>query len=146
MTPRTESLLAVQESLRRRFDEFRGALERRDEAAYRMALSDFHGHLCRWTEAEERVLLPVLTPERLPGRDPQRELRLEYVQIRELTRYLLSELARRAPMADVLGLVENLERRLAAHESQMKTVYYPAVSALLGAEAWLELDEAAPPP
>jgi hemerythrin HHE cation binding domain-containing protein len=146
VTPRTETLFAVQGSLRHRFDEFRGALERRDEAAYRMALSDFHGHLCRWTAAEERVLLPLLTPERLPGRDPQRELRLEYVQIRELTRYLLSELVRRAPMADVLGLVENLERRLTSHESEMRTVYYPAVSALLDADAWRQLDEAAPPP
>jgi len=142
----TEGLVAAQESLRRRFDEFRGALERRDEAAYRMALSDFHEHLCRWTAAEERVLLPALLRAPLPGRDPQRELRLEYVQLRELTRFLLSELARRAPMADVLGLVENLERRLTAHESEVKTVYYPAASTRLNADEWRALGEAAPPP
>lgn len=146
MTPDAQGLLAAQESLRRRFDEFRGALERRDEAAYRMALSDFHERLCRWTAAEERVLLPALLRAALPGRDPQREVRLEYVQLRELTRFLLSELARRAPMADVLGLVDNLERRLTAHESEMKTVYYPAASARLDAEEWRALAEAAPPP
>ncbi len=146
MTRDTAGLLAVQDSLRRRFDDFRGALERRDEAAYRMALSDFHGHLCRWTAAEEETLLSSLPPDGFPGRDPRRELRLQYVQIRELTRFLLSQLATRAPMGDVLGLVENLDRRLTSHESEMRTVYYPAVSAGLSAEAWRRLAEAEPPP
>jgi hypothetical protein len=46
----------------------------------------------------------------------------------------------------VQGLVENLERRLAAHESEMERVYYPAAAPLLTAEEWRILSESAPPP
>jgi hypothetical protein len=139
-------LLSAQRALRSRFDDFRRALDRRDEAAYRMALADFHGCLKRWTEAGERSLMPALARVEIPGRDPQRELRLEYVQLRELARYLLSQIAERAPLADVLGLVENLERRLSAHESEMEKVYYPSAAPLLTSEEWLLLTESAPPP
>lgn len=144
MTTENE-LLAAQRALRSRFDDFRGALERRDEAAFRLALNDFHEHLRRWTTAEERVLLPALARTALPGRDPGRELKLEYVQIRELTRYLVSQIAEHAPIADVLGLVENLDRRLSAHESEMETIYYPAGAPMLTADEWQRLNEAAPP-
>jgi hypothetical protein len=141
-----DELLAVQKGLRGRFDDFRRALERREDDACRLALADFHAHLSRWTAAEERVLLPALSRTSFPGRDPQRELRLEYVQIRELTRYLLSQIGERAPLADVLGLVENLERRLAAHESEMEKVYYPSAAPLLTPEEWRLLGDSAPPP
>ena len=141
-----DELLAVQKGLRGRFDDFRRALERREDDACRLALADFHAHLSRWTAAEERILLPALSRTSFPGRDPQRELRLEYVQIRELTRYLLSQIGERAPLADVLGLVENLERRLAAHESEMEKVYYPSAAPLLTAEEWRLLGDSAPAP
>lgn len=140
-----QELLAIQRALRSRFEDFRGALDRRDEAAYRLALSDFHECLRRWSTAEERVLLPALARASFAGRDPQRELKLEYVQIRELTRYLLSVIDERAPIADVLGLAENLERRLTAHESEMEKVYYPTAATLLTAEERRLLTEAAPP-
>jgi hypothetical protein len=141
-----DELVAAQRGLRARFEDFRRALDRRDEAAYRVALKDFHEHLRRWTAAEERILLPVLARTSFPGRDPQRELKLEYVQIRELTRYLLSQIDERAPIADVLGLVENLDRRLLAHESEMEKVYYPSGAPLLTPEEWRLLAEATPPP
>ena len=141
-----DELLAVQKGLRGRFDDFRRALERREDDACRLALADFHAQLTRWTAAEERVLLSALARTSLLGRDPQRELRLEYVQIRELTRYLLSQIGERAPLADVLGLVENLERRLAAHESEMEKVYYPSAAPLLTPEEWRLLGDSAPPP
>jgi Hemerythrin HHE cation binding domain len=141
-----DELLAVQKGLRGRFDDFRRALERREDDACRLALADFHAQLTRWTAAEERVLLPALSRTYFPGRDPQRELRLEYVQIRELTRYLLSQIGERAPLADVLGLVENLERRLAAHESEMEKVYYPSAAPLLTPDEWRLLGDSAPPP
>ena len=128
-----EELLAVQKRLRSRFDDFRRALERRDEAAYRLALTDFHEQLRRWTAAEERVLLPVLARAYFEGRDPQRELRL------------LFQIDEHAPIADVLGLVENLERRLKAHDSEMENVYYPSAAPLLTSEEWRLLTEAAPP-
>jgi len=140
-----DDLLAVQRGLRSRFDDFRRALDRREDDACRLALADFHGHLCRWTAAEERVLLPVLARASFPDRDPERELKLEYVQIRELTRYLLSQIDEHAPIADVLGLVENLERRLAAHESEMEKVYYPRAAPLLTPDEWQILRDSAPP-
>lgn len=67
------------------------------------------------------------------------------MQIRELTRYLLSLIDERAPIADVLGLAENLERRLTAHESEMENVYYPTAATLLTAEERRLLADAAPP-
>ncbi len=141
-----DDLLAVQRGLRGRFDDFRRALERREDDACRIALADFHAQLIRWTAAEERVFLPALSRASFPGRDPERELRLEYVQIRELTRYLLSQIDERAPLADVLGLVENLERRLTAHESEMENVYYPAAAPFLTPDEWRLLADSAPPP
>jgi hypothetical protein len=141
-----DGLLAAQRSLSDRFDDFRKALDRRDEAAYRLALADFHTCLRRWTEAEERTVLPALLRGGLAGRDPQRELRLEWIQVRELTRYLLSQLSEHAPLSDVLGFTENLARRLAAHHSEMECVYYPAAAPRLTAEEWRILGESAPPP
>jgi hypothetical protein len=135
-------LNAAQAALRSRFDDFFGAFERRDQAAYRLALTEFHEWLCRWTAAEERALLPALSRARLPGRDPRRELTLEYVQLRELTRHIRMQIEARAPMADLLGLVENLSRRFDAHERETVGVYYPAASALLTPSEWQSLEEA----
>jgi hypothetical protein len=121
----------AQAALRARFDDFLGAFGRRDEAAYRLALSDFHDWLCRWTAAEEAALLAALVRARFPDRDPQRELTLEYVQLRELTRHVRMQIEARAPMADLLGLVENLSRRFDAHERGNLDVYHPAAAPLL---------------
>jgi len=89
--------------------------------------------------------MPALTRVEIPGRDPQRELRLEYVQLRELTRHVRLEIDTGARMADVLGFVQNLERRLAAHEAEMENVYYPAAARVLTPEERRVLKEAAPP-
>ena len=145
MLPEVSELLEPQRRLRGRFDEFRGALERRDRAAYALALRDFVEGLRRWTETEERILLPHLAAAQIAGRDPRRELRLEYVQVRELARYLLDQVTSGAPMADVLGLVENLERRLSAHEREMERVYYPAAAPRLSEEDRRALASSTPP-
>ena len=139
-------LLAAQRALRSRFQDFRRAFDRRDEAAYRVALADFHAQLRLWTEAEERVLLPALSRSVIDGRDPQRELKLEYVQLRELTRFLLSQIQERKPLADILGLADNLQRRLSAHESEMERVYAPAAARVLTAVELRKLEEACPSP
>jgi hypothetical protein len=139
-----ETLLAAQTALRARFDDFRRALDRRDEEAYRLGLADFHDCLRRWTEAQESALLPAILRAGIPGRDPQRELRLEWVQLRELTRFLRSQVTERAPLGDVLGFTENLARRFTAHESDLVTVYYPAAAPLLTALEWELLAAAAP--
>ncbi len=139
------TLLSAQRAIRSRFQEFRGALDRRDEEAYRVALADFHACLRRWTEAEERALLPAVLRAGLAGRDPRRELSLEWVQLRELTRYLLDQVLGRAPLSDILGLADNLDRRLGAHENEAENVYYPAAARGLTAEEWEILRGAAPP-
>ena len=140
------TLLAPQRALRSRFDDFRRALERRDRAAYELALRDFEGAFRGWSQTEEGVLLPVLARASVPGRDPRRELRLEYVQIRELTRYVLDQVSSNGALGDILGMVENLDRRLGAHEAEMESVYYPAVLALLSDRERQTLAEAAPTP
>jgi hypothetical protein len=139
-----EGLIRAQSALRSRFDDFRRALDRRDEEAYRVGLTDFHQNLRRWTEAQETALLPAVLRTDIAGRDPRRELRLEWVQLRELTRYLLSQINDRAPIGDVVGFVENLERRFKAHESDLENVYYPAAVAALTSEEWRILEESAP--
>jgi hypothetical protein len=143
-----EDALAVlddaQRGLRARFDDFRQAFERRDEAAYRVAIADFHERLCRWTACEERALLPALRRASLPDRDPQRELSLEYVQLRELTRHVRLLIEDRGSLADILGFIENLSRRLDAHERGNAGMYYPAAAPLLTPDERRTLREAAP--
>ena len=110
-----------------------------------MALDDFHRQLIRWTRAEEEALLPAILRVGVPGRDPSRELKLQWVQVRELTRYLLDQITGNAPIADVLGLAENLARRFAAHQSEMESVYCPAAAPSLTADELMMLKDAAPP-
>ena len=141
-----DGLLAAQRALSDRFDDFRRALDRRDEAAYTIALADFHARLQRWTEAEERALLPALQRVVLTGRDPRRELHLEWVQVRELTRYLVSQISERAAISDLLGLTENLARRFTAHQREASRVYFPAAAPVLTEAEWGILQDAAPPP
>jgi len=141
---RLEVLLSAQFALRTRFDDFFRALQRGDRAAIEVALDDFNRHLRRWTEEEEKTLVPALQRAEIAGRDAQRELRLEYVQIRELTRFLLQQITEGIRAENLLGYAENLDRRLRAHESEMKKVYYPAVAPLLTAEEWEALERARP--
>jgi hypothetical protein len=139
-----EGLRGAQKALRSRFDDFRQAFDRRDEPAYRFGLSDFLDHLVRWSGAQETALLPALLRTGVPGRDPKRELHLEWVQLRELTRMLASLSGDATKLSDMLGLVENLARRLTAHESGLENVYYPAAVPLLTTEEWRILADAAP--
>src|SRR5882762_5429825 len=115
MTRNLETLLAIQRSLRSRFDDFHLAFQRVNTTAMEVGLHDFETHFERWTEAEEKALMPALVRANIPGRDPRRELRLEYVQIRELTRFILRQIADGIPFRDLAGYVENLDRRLRAH-------------------------------
>ena len=130
-------------SLRLRFDDFRQAFERRDEPAYRLALADFHDRLCDWTAAEESLLVPALRRAGFADRDPRRELLLEYVQLRELTRQIRLGIESRAPISDLHGLVENLARRLEAHERGNRDVYYPTAARVLTDEETRALEDPA---
>ena len=109
-----------------------------------VAIADFEKHLRAWTDAEEKALVPALVRAHIAGRDVQRELRLEYVQIRELTRYIAQQISEHLPSMNIAGYVENLDRRLHAHESEMEKLYYPTASELLTDDEWNVLDKARP--
>ena len=138
-----ELLRRAQEGLRVRFDDFRRALERRDRPAYRLGLADFQQALDGWTETEQRALLPALVRAEIPDRDARREVTLEFVQLRELTRQLRAGIEGEARIADVLGLAENLARRFDAHERGLLDVYYPAAALLLEENERQALEDAA---
>jgi hemerythrin HHE cation binding domain-containing protein len=138
------NLLEIQRSLRNRFDEFRLAAQRQNATAAEIALADFENHLTRWTEAEEQALIPALERAKIPGRDVRRELRLEYVQIRELTRFVLRQIVDHIRLDDLTGYIENLDRRLRAHETEMENVYNPAAEAMLTAQERAILEGAKP--
>lgn len=135
-------LLASQRSLRARFDDFVLAAQRQNATAAEIALDDFEKTFTRWTEAEEQALIPALERAQIEGRDVRRELRLEYVQIRELTRFILRQIIDGIRVDDLRGYVENLDRRLRAHETEMERVYYPAARL---SESETEILEAARP-
>jgi len=138
-------LLSAQRALRARFDDFQRALRNENRVAMAVAIEDFEKRLRAWTEAEEKALVPALTRAQIPGRDVRRELRVEYVQIRELTRYIAQQISENLPSMNIMGYVENLDRRLHAHESEMEKVYYPAAAPLLTEEEWAVLQSARPP-
>src|SRR5438105_14258180 len=144
MTSKVDLLLSAQRALRSRFDDFQRALRNENRAAMEVAISDFELRLRAWTEAEEKALVPALLHAEIPGRDARRELRLEYVQIRELTRYVAQQISEHLPSMNIVGYVENLDRRLHAHETEMEKVYYPAAAPLLSDEEWSALDAARP--
>src|SRR5262245_46890004 len=138
------ALFAAQRALRYRFNDFRQAAERNDRAATEIALFDFDHHLRRWTHAAEQALVPAIVRAGVPGRDARRELRLEYVQLRELTRFLVLQVTEGIRPRDLMGYVENLDRRLKAHESEVERVYYPAAVTTLTPEEWAVLEAARP--
>ncbi|HEV8659566.1 MAG TPA: hemerythrin domain-containing protein [Thermoanaerobaculia bacterium] len=137
-------LLDAQRALRSRFNEFRLAVQRINETAAEIALGDFEKHLRTWTEAEEKALIPALQRAQIPGRDVKRELRLEYVQIRELSRFILQQISEGTRPNTLTGYIDNLDRRLHAHESEMEKVYYPAAEKTLTSDEWKVLEEAKP--
>ncbi len=137
-------LLDAQRALRSRFNEFRLAVQRINVTAAEIALADFEKHLRTWTEAEEEALIPALQRAQIPGRDVKRELRLEYVQIRELTRFILQQISEGTRPNTLTGYIDNLDRRLHTHESEMEKVYYPAAEKTLTPDEWKALEEAKP--
>jgi hypothetical protein len=143
-THNLDMLLGAQRALRSRFDDVHLAFQRANTTAMEVGLRDFEANLVLWTEAEEKALMPAVLRANIAGRDPRRELRLEYVQIRELTRFINRQIVEGLPLRDMAGYVENLERRLRAHESEMSRVYYPAAVGALSEDEWAVLEAAVP--
>lgn len=144
--PTVDDLLAAQRALRSRFDDLRAAFERDDATAAAIALSDFELHLRRWTAAEEESLVPALERATIEGRDPRRELRLEFVQLRELAGIIVAQIDTGVRPSNLTGYVDNLDRRLAMHEKGLASVYFPRAANAMTDEEWQKLLAAAPPP
>ena len=138
-------LLDAQRALRTRFDEFRLAAQRENRTAAEVALDDFESRFRTWSEAGEQALIPALVRAQIAGRDVKRELRLEYVQLRELTRFVLQQIRDGIRLTDLAGYIENLDRRLHAHEGEMQRLYYPTAEKMLTADERKALEAARPP-
>lgn len=141
-----DSLFAAQRALRSRFDDFRQAVRNNDRTAVQVALIDFDEQLRRWTAMQEEFLIPALLRAGVPGRDPRRELHLEFVQLRELSGFIRRQVEAGDRVRDLVGYIDNLDRRLRAHDDGLRSVYYPAALKTLNADEWVELLAARPEP
>jgi len=95
-------------------------------------LSDFDAALRRHTELEEEHLFPAAPGEKLSSRADEserdrlfRELRLEHVQIRELSGMMVRQLGGSGGAAAARGLAANLARRWDAHTSREEREAFP---------------------
>lgn len=91
----------------------------------RRAIEEFDRELRRHTALEEERLLPkpaghkLAPPEEEPERDRLfRELRLEHVQIREVSAMIVRQLAEKSDLAAARALSGNLARRWDAHTAR----------------------------
>ena len=105
-----------------RFGRFLSAATRGDATAAAEAIRDFDDDLRRHTGLEEEHLLPAPPDGRLAAAADEtpeerlcRELRLEHVQVRELSAMIRRLLDERADIPGALRLAGNLARRWDAH-------------------------------
>ena len=108
------------------FGEFLMALEKADVEATRLAIEEFDGLLRRHTEREEEQVFAPSVARHLgpPGEGESeearlfRELRLEHVQVREVSGMILRLLAEAHDLEGARRLAPNLARRWDAHTSR----------------------------
>jgi hypothetical protein len=112
-------------SLDERFGRFLAVAASGDAAAAAEAIRAFDDGLRRHTALEEETLLPAPSDGRLaapademPDERLRRELRLEHVQVRELSAMILRLLDERADLPGALRLAGNLARRWDAHTTR----------------------------
>jgi len=108
-----------------RFGGFLAAASGGDAAAAAEAIRAFDDGLRRHTALEEETILPPPPDGRLaaaadetPPQRLSRELRLEHVQIRELSAMIRRLLEERADLSGALRLAGNLARRWDAHTTR----------------------------
>jgi Hemerythrin HHE cation binding domain len=130
MTKLTEPTLAARwkgehQVLDDLFGEFLMALEKGDVEATRLAIEEFDGLLRRHTEREEEQVFRPTTGEHLGPLEGEteeqrlfRELRLEHVQVREVSGMILRLLSEARDLEGARRLAPNLARRWDAHTSR----------------------------
>lgn len=123
------ALYADLEREHRRIDELFGAFlaaaQAGDATAAGDAIATFDETLRRHTQTEEERLYPLLSEHRLVASSSEtesdrqrRELRLEHVQIREISGMMRRLLAEKQDLAGARALAGNLARRWDAHTTR----------------------------
>jgi Hemerythrin HHE cation binding domain len=120
------------------FGRFLAAAGANDLTFVARAMREFDTALRRHTELEEEHLFPASPGEKLapaPGEGDRerlfRELRLEHVQIREVSGMIVHLLSGGGEPDSARGLAANLARRWDAHTAREEGDAYPLLSELL---------------
>ncbi|HYX19793.1 MAG TPA: hypothetical protein VFA98_03010 [Thermoanaerobaculia bacterium] len=127
-----DRLIEEHRSLDEHFGHFLAAATGGDAAAAARAIGEFDGMLRRHTAEEEERLLAapssrlVAAENEAPRERLHRELRLEHVQVRELSAMIRRLLDERGDVAGALRLAGNLARRWDAHTAREERELFPA--------------------
>lgn len=123
------------------FGRFLAALQSGDAAAAREAIERFDEALRRHTALEEEHLFPEpaghkLAPAEREGESERRfrELRLEHVQVREVSGMIVRLLSEKQDLEAARRLAPNLARRWDAHTEREEREVYPNLESKLGRE------------
>lgn len=124
----------------RRLDELFGRfLGSQDRESATRAIAEFDEALRRHTENEERDVFPAAPEGKLVARAGEadserlfRELRLEHVQIRELSGMIVRQLGGTGDPVGVPGLAASLARRWDAHTGREEREAIPFLEAEAG--------------
>jgi hypothetical protein len=123
--PLFQRFVAAHRALDELFGSFLAALERQDAEGVTRAMAGFDAALRRHTAEEEEALYPAPEGGKLAAAPAEgaaarraRELRLEHVQIRELSGMILRLAADEGDLAGARRLAGNLARRWDAHTTR----------------------------
>jgi hypothetical protein len=118
-----------------RFGRFLGAAATADIAAAREAIAEFDDALKRHTAFEEERVIAApgghkLAPTESEADDERlaRELRLEHVQVRELSAMMRRLLEEKGDLEAARRLAPNLARRWDAHTTREEQELFPTLS------------------
>lgn len=114
------------------FGRFLGATAAGDAAASRDAIAAFDGELSRHTAFEEERVLLAPTGHKLAPSESEadtarlhRELRLEHVQVRELSAMIRRLLDEKGDLEGAMRLAPSLARRWDAHTAREERELFP---------------------
>ena len=133
--PRSRSLLEREHrDLDALFGRFLAAASNADAAAARDAIAAFDDALGRHTEFEETRVLPAPAGHKLappeseaPDARLHRELRLEHVQVREVSAMIRRLLEEKSDLEGARRLAANLARRWDAHTTREERELFPTL-------------------
>jgi Hemerythrin HHE cation binding domain len=126
-----EEFLEEHRELDELFGRFLAAVHAVDVEGAAAAIADFDGRLRRHTAREEETVLLAVAGEKLFERAEEnesarraRQLRLEHVQVRELTGMIRRLLSEEADLEGARRLAPNLARRWDAHTAREEREVY----------------------